>query len=77
MKVNMIPNKFQIKLAKEQKWDRYYKLPDYVEKYIKMINLVFPNIDIRPWTINRCVSFFKNNKYTDSLTYDQIEEIMS
>lgn len=73
----MLPINAHVELSREQKWDRFYKLPGYVERYITMMEFALPNIEIRPWTINRCISFFENGRYINSLTYDQIEEIMS
>ena len=65
-----------MKLIEEMKWDRTYKLPEYVERYINMMAFALPNIEIRPWTQMRAVSFFYKEDYLLSLSYDRIETIM-
>lgn len=71
-----VPCDSVVKLSASRQHDSYYKLPEYVERFMDQAGSVIAarqDLRIEPWTINRLVSLFRKGVLVAAFSYDFIE----
>ena len=72
----MLPPDDVIARSRKRMQDRFYQLPEYVEKFIEQVEPQLPDgWRIKPWTINRCVTIRNSrNLVMQLISYEGIED---
>ena len=72
--MSVLPSDNMINFAVENQCDTFYKLPTYIKEFIESAKAALGGeYQVRPFTINRSVTVFKDGKPCGGFCYDQIE----
>ena len=69
----LLPGDVTLDTSQKNKFDNFYALPDYVEKFLER-TVVPEGVELKPWTLNRGVSVFVNEEFRAMIVYEFIED---